>query len=310
VLVGGLALQVAFDTLDVTAQTRDTFEGTLRSEISAAANVSVTRVHVVHSQAHSTNQDVTLVRFEIHDSGAVGEPSGTEALSILSQQAADTSSPMRTQGTFLRRIQDTSAAFYGTVVVAEQVGTPGASLNGVNSFPSTLTGSTDQPAGQEEGSTADTGLSGANIAGIVIATSFIGVGAIAGSAWFVCHKTAAGRKFKQMRTERSMRMKIQLTEEEKGELGMHSNPSFAQEHRNSMMQSAVQVIKAAVAQDEARNYRGAIALYESGVSKFMEAMKVERSSEYKFQLAKRVDKYMLRIKELKKFVGSNPSGRA
>merc|ERR1711991_1219625 len=108
------------------------------------------------------------------------------------------------------------------------------------------------------------------------------------------------------RESKGASMKIQLTEAEKAEMGLHANPSHAQSTTNAKVKEGVQMIKAAVAQDEARNFAGAINLYQGAVDRFMVAMKFERNATFKFELAKKCDRYLVRIKQLKEYVGKNP----
>ena len=62
---------------------------------------------------------------------------------------------------------------------------------------------------------------------------------------------------------------------------------------------AIKIIQAAVQQDEQKNPAKAIELYENGVKLFKEVMTYETNAQYKFSLAKKMDKYMKRIRELK-----------
>ena len=104
-------------------------------------------------------------------------------------------------------------------------------------------------------------------------------------------------------------MKIQLTESEKSEMGMVSNPNLT----NAKTQEAIQLVQQAVVLDEQRQFQQAIVLYESAVERFKVVMTHERNAQYKFSLAKKMDKYMTRIKELKQHLkksgGGNGGGR-
>merc|ERR1711865_999700 len=55
---------------------------------------------------------------------------------------------------------------------------------------------------------------------------------------------------------------------------------------------AIKIIQAAVQQDEQKNPAKAIELYENGVKLFKEVMTYETNAQYKFSLAKKMDKYM------------------
>merc|ERR1712146_701023 len=92
----------------------------------------------------------------------------------------------------------------------------------------------------------------------------------------------------------------------KAEMGLHAKPAHAQSMTNSKVKEAVQMIKAAVAQDEAKNFQGAINLYQGAVDRFMVAMKFERNATYKFELAKKCDRYLVRIKQLKEYTANHP----
>ena len=149
------------------------------------------------------------------------------------------------------------------------------------------------------------------IAGIAVASSFLGLAFIVAGTWYVMHRTKVGSRYKQARREsKGASMKIQLTEAEKAEMGLHAKPAHAQSMTNAKVKEGVQMIKAAVAQDEARNFAGAINLYQGAVDRFMVAMKFERNATFKFELAKKCDRYLVRIKQLKEYVGKNPGGGA
>merc|ERR1711865_700789 len=99
----------------------------------------------------------------------------------------------------------------------------------------------------------------------------------------------------QRSSKRKTSMKIQLTKAEKTEMGMVTNPNVT----NAKTQEAISMVQAAVAQDEQRNYAEAIDLYNGAVQRFKEVMSYEKNPQYKFSLAKKMDKYMTRVKELK-----------
>jgi hypothetical protein len=99
-------------------------------------------------------------------------------------------------------------------------------------------------------------------------------------------------------------MKIQLTESEKSEMGMVSNPNLT----NAKTQEAIQLVQQAVVLDEQRQFQQAIVLYESAVERFKVVMTHERNAQYKFSLAKKMDKYMTRIKELKQHLKKSGGG--
>ena len=61
---------------------------------------------------------------------------------------------------------------------------------------------------------------------------------------------------------------------------------------------------AAVKKDEQRKYQEAIVLYESAIEQFKNIMSLETDGAYKFRLAKRLDAYLTRVQELKKYLRS------
>ena len=67
---------------------------------------------------------------------------------------------------------------------------------------------------------------------------------------------------------------------------------------------AIQVVAAAVKKDEQRKYQEAIVLYESAIEQFKNIMSLETDGAYKFRLAKRLDAYLTRVQELKKYLRS------
>ena len=137
--------------------------------------------------------------------------------------------------------------------------------------------------------------------GIIVLSTFLVLGIIAGSVWLVTTKTNVGVLF-QKRTVAS-KPKLELTAAEKG-----VNPIFDKKSADLEMQKGVEVIKDAIEADKERNWLSAIALYEQGIDIFMAVMKREQRSAVRFSIAKKVDKYLIRVKELKAATGGDNSG--
>lgn len=300
-----------FHRINASVLHQDVFEKTLTLEIAAAAGVDSKSVHIMSSKSGLSGL-ATLVRVEIHP--GVGAVAVDSAIKTLSDQARDPDSFMRTEGSFLRRVIDKEGALNFLKI---EVKTPGGSvvsgsetveLDALNPFID-LTASKDPSATSPSGS--DGRLTHGGIAGIAVASSFLGLAVIVAGTWYVMHRTKAGSRYKQARREsKGASMKIQLTEAEKAEMGLHANPSHAQSTTNAKVKEGVQMIKAAVAQDEARNFAGAVNLYQGAVDRFMIAMKFERNATFKFELAKKCDRYLVRIKQLKEYMSNNPGDGA
>lgn len=301
--------------INVSVLHTDIFEATVKAEIVRAAGMTEGSkgIQIVSTKGGLEGM-ATLVRFEIHP----GDPAVTvdEAISTLLEQASDPDSDLRTKGSFLRRIIDRE----GSLNIVKIRVDPGKSdqsggnivssateIDVVNPFID-LTIDTITPAP----AATDGRVPHAGIAGIAVASSFLGLALIVSSVWYAMHRTEVGVKYKQARREsKGTSMKIQLTEAEKAEMGLHANPSNADSKSSTKVKEAVQMIKAAVAQDEAKNYQGALNLYQGAVDRFMIAMKFERNATYKFELAKKCDRYLVRIKQLKEYTSNHPdSGNA
>jgi hypothetical protein len=313
--IGGLQLSLPFRNVNVSVLHQDAFENALTAEIAAAAGMAANTksVHVISSRS-GLGGLATLVRVEIHP----GDASVTvdAAVDTLTEQARNPESNMRTQGSFLRRVIDREGALNFVMVEAVTstdgtsgaVSGPGAQVDAVDPFIDLI--ATQVAATPSASSGGGSGrMTHGGIAGIAVASSFLGLAVVVAGAWYVMHRTKAGSRFKQARREsKGTSMKIQLTEAEKAEMGMHANPAHAQSKTNAKVQEGVQMIKRAVAQDEARNFTAAINLYQGAVDRFMIAMKFERNATFKFELAKKCDRYLVRIKQLKEYTASNPGG--
>ncbi len=311
-------------SINASAAHLDAFEFTLRAEIAAAAEVRTTRIAMVSSKAAPASSAVTMVRFQVHPLPArrrqrqrrqLNGMDDTLAVVIdnLVTQSADPESYMRTHGSFLRRVVDREGALNVVVVTAEASTGSGAAAGATGEIESV---DPFVPLDQQSSAPGDSGESDSGestshggIAGIAVASSFLGLGIIVGAVWYGVHRTKAGAAFKSGRaSSKRETMKIQLTESEKAEMGMHTNPAHLRTQSSAKVEEGVQIIKAAVAQDEARNYAGAINLYQSGCDKFMAAMKLERNATFKFELAKKCDRYLVRIKQLKEYTSNGGAG--
>lgn len=301
-------------TVNATALHIYIFERTMQREIAEAAEIDVERVHIVWSRGPDDSSARTLVRFEIHPSKDGSGTAVTKVIESLESQSSDPDSYLRSRGSFLRRVIDKKGALN---IVPVKVSQPGASKSAASTTeaidpfvdlsivePAAPSAAPNVTASGPAGT-----LSHGGIAGIVVAASFLGLGIIAGAVWYGIHRTKAGSRFKQARASSAKNpIKIQLTEAEKAEMGMHRNPAHAQAKAKAKVAEAVELAKRAVSQDTARNFREAIVLYENTVKLFMEAMKLERNPQYKFQLAKKSDKYLVRVRELKEYVGGRGGG--
>ena len=305
-----------FHNVNVSVLHEDAFVTALTAEIVAAAGMAenTKSVHIISSKS-GLGGLATLVRVEIHP----GDASVTvdDAINTLTEQSRDPDSDMRTRGSFLRRVIDREGAlnFVKVTAMASGAGAGGASgaVSGAGAEVDIVDPFIDLVAEQSSvtpsaSSGGDAGrMTHGGIAGIAVACSFLGLAVIVASTWYVMHRTKAGSRYKQARREsKGTSMKIQLTDAEKAEMGMHANPAHAQSKTNAKVQEGVQMIKAAVAQDEARNFTGAINLYQGAVDRFMVAMKFERNATFKFELAKKCDRYLVRIKQLKEYTASHP----
>jgi len=67
---------------------------------------------------------------------------------------------------------------------------------------------------------------------------------------------------------------------------------------------AIKIIQSAVIQDENRNFIEALKLYEKAITIFKFVLRQEQDAPYKLALAKKIDKYMRRIKELKQLINN------
>ena len=268
------------------------------------------RIAVVSSKAASASSTVTMVRFEVHPPPAdrAGD-SVPLVIENLVAQSADPESYLRTHGSFLRLVLDQKGALNVVVVTAVAGPTAGAKskIDETNPFVQ-LDQQSSTPGDSGESDSGESGAHG-GIAGIAVASSFLGLGIIVGAVWYGVHRTKAGAAFKQGRaSSKRETMKIQLTAAEKAEMGMHTNPAHLRTQSSAKLEEGVQIIKAAVAQDEARNYVGALELYQPGRDKFMPAMNLERNATFKFELAKKIDRYLVRIKQLKEYTSTGGGG--
>ena len=71
---------------------------------------------------------------------------------------------------------------------------------------------------------------------------------------------------------------------------------------SSKTTEAIKIIQSAVIQDENRNFIEALKLYEKAIKIFKVILRQEKNAQYKVTLAKKMDKYMVRIIELKQLI--------
>ena len=292
VSVGGIILNMEHKYVNTSSLHVSTFENAVEIELSTASNVPASRFHVVTSSSGGTNNIYTLIKFVVLPPTKMnGDDKESETISSdLKIQSLNSESKLRTQGTFIRRIVPHDGALNFVSVTAQA--RPAASADGtasksmieeVDPFMDVSAGGNSSPSG----SSSNTGLNHGGLTGIIVATSFLGLGALVGLIWFGMHRTSAGSAYKAGSAAKKSTMKIQLTEAEKSEMGMVNNPNLTNKKTNE----AIAIVQQAVLQDEARKYPEAIQLYESAVNKFKEIMRIEKNSQYKFSLAKKMGKF-------------------
>ena len=300
--VGGIQIAMQHQYVNVTALHLSTFEDAVGRELADAVAVPHSRIDVVSSQHGSDGNgvDLILIRFLVLPPVGDDEIDINEIIQRFEDQTSDPTSKLRTEGSFVRRVVPTDGAMNVVLVTVEEssattTGTEMKSIEDVNPFMDVVAADGGMNTFTPSDGSSSPGLNHGGIAGVIVACSFLGIGAIVGAVWFTVHRTSAGTAYKQRSSKRKTSMKIQLTEAEKTEMGMVTNPNVT----NAKTQEAISMVQAAVAQDEQRNYAEAIDLYNGAVQRFKEVMSYEKNPQYKFSLAKKMDKYMTRVKELK-----------
>jgi len=303
VTVVGLWLNMPHAYVNTTSLHTSTFEQSVEEELGAASNVPAARFHVVSSKSGGDSGTLTMVKFVVlPPTGVENDKEDAETVSSkLQDQSLDSTSRLRTQGTFVRRVLPKQGSLNYVAVTAQSRATNDAanaavsSIEAIDPFVDVSSDVSGSTVASPSGVSSNSGLNHGGLAGVVVAASFLGIGAVVGLVWFGMHRTSAGSAYKDRKSSKKSTMKIQLTEAEKSEMGMVTNPNLS----NAKTDEAIQLVQAAVAHDETRRFLQAIELYEKAVQKFKEVMKIEKNAQFKFSLAKRMDKYMTRIKELK-----------
>jgi hypothetical protein len=300
--VGAITIIMPHSYVNTTSLHIATFEETVESELSSATNIPTSRFFVVNSTSY--DGDLTSVRFLVLPPLASGGRTVEEIINDLNAQTLNAESKLRTDGSFIRRVVPKEGALNFLYVTA--IAPSAISAGSDNSLTQIDQANPEVDINAPTSATTPSsgksiGLNHGGIAGIVVACTFMGIGAIVGVSWFVCHKTSAGAKFKQNRGNKRSTMKIKLTEQEKIEMGTVNNPM---NNNDEKVAEAIQMIQEAVKQDEGRNFGQAITLYQGAIDRYKIVMKNEKNPQYKFQLAKKMDRYMVRVKELKQYLKS------
>lgn len=142
-----------------------------------------------------------------------------------------------------------------------------------------------------EESKSDVGLALA----ISISSVFGFIGFCIASVWFIKNKPNPVKRYVTSRTRSNP---ITLTKEEKEIVQI--NPIVkALQTDDKMITSAIRDITLAVEKDNQHYVQEAIDLYNRGVDKLMVHMKTMTNSQDRFELAKKIDKYLIRANHLK-----------
>ncbi len=136
-------------------------------------------------------------------------------------------------------------------------------------------------------------------AGIAMAISiscvFGFIGLCVASVWFIKNKPNPVKRYVINKTRSNP---IKLTNEEKEIVQI--NPIVkALQTDDKMISSAIRDITLAIEKDNAHYIQEAIDLYNSGVDKLMIHMKTMVNAQDRFELAKKIDKYLVRANHLK-----------
>lgn len=107
------------------------------------------------------------------------------------------------------------------------------------------------------------------------------------------------QKIKRFATNQtaSKNIKIELTKEERKFI---LNPILTEGEKDSSLKKAILVINSAIQQDGMHEFSEAIKLYDTAIDMFMKIMKFELNSKTRFEMAKKLDKYMQRVNHLKR----------
>ena len=130
---------------------------------------------------------------------------------------------------------------------------------------------------------------------ISISSVFGFIGFCIASVWFIKNKPNPVKRYVVNKTRSNP---IKLTNEEKEIVQI--NPIVkALQTDDKMISSAIRDITLAIEKDNAHYIQEAIDLYNSGVDKLMIHMKTMVNAQDRFELAKKIDKYLVRANHLK-----------
>lgn len=130
---------------------------------------------------------------------------------------------------------------------------------------------------------------------ISISSVFGFIGLCIASVWFIKNKPNPVKRYVTSRTRSNP---IMLTKEEKEIVQI--NPIVkALQTDDKMITSAIRDITLAVEKDNQHYVQEAIDLYNRGVDKLMVHMKTMTNAQDRFELAKKIDKYLIRANHLK-----------
>tara|TARA_Y100000591_G_C21849796_1_gene710972 strand:- start:482 stop:1432 length:951 start_codon:yes stop_codon:yes gene_type:complete len=135
---------------------------------------------------------------------------------------------------------------------------------------------------------------------ISVASVFGFIGFCIASVWFIKNKP---NPVKRYITNKTRSNPIQLTNEEKEIVQI--NPLVkALQTDNKIFAAAIKDITLAVEKDNAHYLQEAVDLYNSGIDKLIVYMKTMTNGQDRFQLAKKVDKYLVRANHLKQVINN------
>jgi len=141
-------------------------------------------------------------------------------------------------------------------------------------------------------------------AGLALAISVMSVfgfiGCCISSAWFIKNKPNPVKRYVTNKTRSNP---IKLTNEEKEIIQI--NPIVkALQNDSKIFSSAIRDITSAIEKDNAHYFKEAVDLYNSGVDKFVVYMKTMTNAQDRFELAKKIDKYLVRANHLKHVINN------
>ena len=134
-------------------------------------------------------------------------------------------------------------------------------------------------------------------ASIAIVFSFLGC--LVSAGFIVKNKNKIKRKF----TQHTATPKIELTIEEKKYMG--ENPIFSlndKSEKGVFFTKGLRLITKAVEFDNSHDYKDALENYNKGIDHFMIFLKLEKNSQTRFSMAKRLDIYLKRTQTLQRYI--------